>query len=108
MRPWISYTLWRVGIFAVAFGVLYAALRLPLESLGIAGFAVPAIAALIAALISLTVSYIFLARMREAVAQDVADRRARRHEADADSAEEDALLGEDADPTGEPGTAPRA
>ena len=98
MRPWISYTLWRVGIFAIAFAVLFAALRLPLESVGISGFAVPAIAALIAALISVTVSYIFLARMREAVAQDIADRRARRHEADVDSAEEDVLLGEDGDP----------
>lgn len=95
MRPWITYTLWRLGIFAVAFAVLVVALRLPLESLGIAGFAVYAIAGLVAALISLTVSYIFLARLREAVAQDIVDRRARRHEADADSAEEDALLGED-------------
>lgn len=106
MRPWISYTLWRVGIFAVAFAVLYSALRLPLESLGIAGYSVPAIAALFAALISLTVSYIFLGRMREAVAKDIADRRARRHEADVDSAEEDALLGEDGEP--DTGTIPRA
>ncbi len=105
MRPWIVYSLLRFGIFAAVFALLATYLRLPLESTGINGFPVFLIAGLGAALISFAVSYIFFGRLREAVAVDVAERRARaqRGEVDDDTAEEDALLdGDDADPAGPP------
>lgn len=98
MRPWIVYSLLRLGIFAALFALLAVFLRLPLQSMGIAGFAHYMIAALAAALISLAISYIFFAKLRAAVATDIAERRARaaRGEVDDDTAEEDALLDGDA------------
>jgi membrane protein implicated in regulation of membrane protease activity len=94
VRPWIVYSLLRLGVFAAVFALLATYLRLPLESMGIAGFPMYLLAALVAALISFAVSYIFFARLRHAVAADLADRRerARRGEVDDDTAEEDALL----------------
>lgn len=94
MRPWIVYSLLRFGIFAALFALLAVFLRLPLQSMGIAGFAHYMIAALAAALISLATSYIFFAKLRAAVTSDIAERRARanRGEVDDDTAEEDALL----------------
>jgi heme exporter protein D len=94
VRPWIVYSLLRFGIFAALFALLAVFLRLPLQSMGIAGFAHYMIAALAAALISLATSYIFFAKLRAAVASDIAERRARanRGEVDDDTAKEDALL----------------
>ena len=53
------YSLLRVGIFAVAFAVLM-----------LVGF-VPWLAAIVAAVIGLCVSYLFLGRTREAMSQDL-------------------------------------
>lgn len=101
MRPWIVYSLLRLGIFAAVYALLVTFLRLPLESLGIAGFPIYAIAALGAALISFAVSYIFFGKLRHQVAADIAERRerARRGEIDDDSAAEDAALGDSAPPS---------
>jgi len=98
VRPWIVYSLLRLGIFAALFTLLVIFLRLPLQSMGIAGFAHYMIAALTAALISLAISYIFFAKLRAAVAADIAERRERaaRGEVDDDSAAEDAALEGDA------------
>ncbi len=89
MNPWIQYSLVRLGIFGAAFAVLYLVLPAPLESIGIEGFAVIAIAAVIAAVVALTVSYIFFGRLRDAVAVDLAERRGK-PVADPDADAEDA------------------
>lgn len=70
------YSLVRVGIFAVAFGLLFA--------LGIEWW----LAAIIAAVIGLCIAYIFFGKLRDAVALDIAARRAR-PAGDADTAAED-------------------
>jgi len=64
MRPWITYTLVRVGLFAVLFAVLFA--------LGLEWW----LAALIAAALGFCISYIFFRRLRERVAVDLAAARA--------------------------------
>jgi len=72
----VLYSLVRVGIFAVTFGLLFA--------LGIEWW----LAAIIAAVIGLCVAYIFFGKLRDAVALDIAARRAR-PAGDADTAAED-------------------
>ena len=89
VNPWIQYSLVRLGIFGAAFAVLYLVLPAPLESIGVVGFAVVAIAAVIAAVVALTVSYIFFGRLRDAVAVDLAERRTK-PVGDPDAAAEDA------------------
>lgn len=89
MNPWIKYSLVRLGLFGAAFALLFLVLPAPLESVGITGFAVVVIAAVVAAIVALTVSYIFFARLRDAVAVDLAERR-RRPTVDPDAAAEDA------------------
>ncbi len=70
------YSLVRVGVFAVAFAILFL--------IGIEWW----LAAIIAAVIGLCVAYIFFGKLRDAVALDIADRRA--HPAtDPDAAAED-------------------
>ena len=64
MRPWIAYTLVRVGLFAVFFAVLYV--------LGLQWW----LAALIAAALGFCVAYIFFRPMRERVALELAAARA--------------------------------
>lgn len=89
MNPWIQYSLVRLGIFGAAFVALYLLLPAPLESIGVVGFAVVVIAAVIAAVIALTVSYIFFGALRDRVAVDLAERR-RKPIDDPDAAAEDA------------------
>jgi hypothetical protein len=67
----------RLGIFAAVFTVLYLVLPAPLESVTVVGFAAIVVVTLIAAIIALTLSYIFLGRLRDAVALDLASRRGR-------------------------------
>ena len=64
MRPWIPYTLLRVGLFAVFFAVLFA--------LGLEWW----LAGLIAAALGFCVAYIFFRRLRDRVAVDLAAARA--------------------------------
>jgi Na+/melibiose symporter-like transporter len=64
MRPWIAYTLVRVGLFAVFFAVLFA--------LGLDWW----LAAIIAAALGFCVAYIFFRRLRERVAIELAAARA--------------------------------
>lgn len=73
MRPWIAYTLVRVGMFAAVFVVL---LLLGLEWW---------LAAPIAAVVGFCVAYIFFRPLRERVAADLAAARANtapRHDED--------------------------
>ncbi len=55
MKPWIIYTLFRVGIFAAVFAVLYGLLSFE-----------PWLAAVIAAVIGVATSYLFFRRQRDA------------------------------------------
>jgi ABC-type bacteriocin/lantibiotic exporter with double-glycine peptidase domain len=66
MRPWVSYTLLRVGLFALIFVVLML-LSVPWW-----------IAALIAAAVGFCVSYIFFRPLRNDVAEEIAEARAGR------------------------------
>lgn len=77
MKPWIAYSLVRVGVFAVVFAALMIA--------NVTWW----LAAVIAAIVGLCVAYIFFGKLRDAVAIDIAERRAR-PAGDADSAAEDA------------------
>ena len=91
MSPWIQYTLVRLGIFAGAFAVLYLVLPAPLASVDVVGFASVVVITLVAAIIALTLSYIFLGSLRDAVALDLASRRAR-PSVDPDADAEDAAV----------------
>ncbi|MBH0025043.1 DUF4229 domain-containing protein [Salinibacterium sp. SWN248] len=83
MKPWIAYSLLRVGVFAAAFTVLMIA---NVE---------PWIAALIAAILGFAISYVFFSKLRDAVALDLASRRGRpAHDPDRDA--EDAAADRDA------------
>jgi len=64
VRPWIAYTLLRVGLFAAFFAVLFV--------LGLEWW----LAAIIAAALGFCVTYIFFRRLRERVAVDLAAARA--------------------------------
>ena len=77
MKPWVAYSLLRLGVFAVVFALLMVA-NVPWW-----------LSAVIAAVIGLCVGYIFFGRLRDAVALDIAARRAR-PAGDADTAAEDA------------------
>ena len=76
MKPWLAYSLVRVGIFALVF----AALML----IGVAWYW----AAIIAAVVGLCIAYIFFGKLRDAVALDIVKRRAA-PSGDADSIAED-------------------
>ncbi|GAA1727170.1 DUF4229 domain-containing protein [Microcella frigidaquae] len=77
MSPWIQYTLLRLGLFGVTFGVLMA---IQLDWWW---------AAIVASIIAMTVSYIFFGTLRDAVALDLAARR-EKPAADPDAEAEDA------------------
>lgn len=82
VRSWVIYSLVRVGIFAATFVLLYWLLPADLWWL----------AAICAALIALSLSYIFLAKLRNRVSADLAARAERRRAirpADPDAAAED-------------------
>lgn len=64
MRPWIAYTLVRVGLFALFFTVLYV--------IGLQWW----LAALIAAALGFCVAYIFFRGLRQRVAGELAAARA--------------------------------
>ena len=78
MSPWIQYTVLRLGIFGAGLGVLLA--------IGLDWWW----AAIIASVIAMTVSYIFFSSLRDAVALDLAARRAR-PSVDPDAVAEDAV-----------------
>lgn len=61
MKPWITYTLIRVGIFAAVFALLYGVFSVHFV-----------IAAVVAALLGLTISYLFFRRHRDAAVESLA------------------------------------
>ena len=76
VKPWVAYSLVRVGLFAVIFVALLFA--------GIIAW----LCAVIAAVISFCASYLFFGKLRDAVARDIVTRRAK-PAGDADTAAED-------------------
>lgn len=77
MRPWIPYTLLRVGLFALIFLIL---MLIGLE---------PWVAALIAAVVGFCVAYIFFRPLRQEVADDLAAGRTPRRAETSDEEAED-------------------
>jgi hypothetical protein len=77
VSPWFRYSLIRLGLFAGTFSLLLV--------LGIVWWA----SALFATVISFTVSYIFFAKLRSEVAEDLATRVRNSKKIDDDSAIED-------------------
>jgi len=61
VKPWITYTLIRVGIFAAVFALLYGVFAIT-----------PWLSALIAAVVGLSVSYLFFRRQRDAAIASLA------------------------------------
>ena len=82
MKPWVKYTIVRLGVFLVALVVLV--LLLPN----------PYLATLIAAVVAFCVSYLFFAPLRRQVALELAERRSKPEPLDGDSLAEDAELAE--------------
>jgi divalent metal cation (Fe/Co/Zn/Cd) transporter len=79
VKPWVQYSIVRLVSFAIAFAVLML--------VGVEWW----LAAIIAAVIGLCISYIFFGKLRDAVALDFAGRRASpRPDTDADAEAEDA------------------
>lgn len=79
VKPWLQYSILRVVIFAIALGVLLF--------VGVEWW----LAAVLAAVIGLCVSYIFFGKLRDTVTRDLAARRAAPPE-DSDSDVEDAQV----------------
>jgi hypothetical protein len=79
VSAWLSYSLARIGIFAVVFALLYF--------VGITWWA----SAIFATVVSFTVAYIFLAKLRHEMAQSVQTRlnKPKPSPADEDAAAED-------------------
>jgi hypothetical protein len=90
VSPWITYALLRLGLFA---GVLGLLLALELDWWW---------AAIAASIIAMTISYIFFASLRDAVAADLHTRRTR-PSVDPDAAAEDAQSDEAAARRNPPG-----
>jgi hypothetical protein len=80
VKPWVKYTIIRLGVFLLALVVLV--LLLPN----------PYLATLIAAVVAFCVSYLFFAPLRRQVALELAERRSRPEPLDGDSLAEDAEL----------------
>lgn len=77
MRPWLTYSLLRVGIFAVVFAVLML--------IGLEWW----ISAVVAAVLGFLVSYIFFRGLREKVALELAEARSGKNRTHADEDVED-------------------
>ena len=77
MKPWLAYSLVRVGVFALVFALLMLA--------NVQWW----LSAILAAIVGFCVGYVFFGRLRDRVALDIAERRAR-PTGDADSRAEDA------------------
>jgi hypothetical protein len=82
VKPWVKYTIVRLGVFLVALVVLV--LLLPN----------PYLATLVAAVVAFCVSYLFFAPLRRQVALELAERRSKPEPLDGDSLAEDAELAE--------------
>lgn len=77
VKPWVAYSLARLGVFAVALAVLLF--------VGIQWW----LAALLAALLGFLISYLFFTKLRDAVTADIVARRAAPEQKNEDALAED-------------------
>jgi hypothetical protein len=90
VKPWVKYTIIRIGLFVVLFAITYPLfLASGIMSLQISGVA----AAVISAIASLCISYLGFTKLRSEMAVELAERRAR-PPVDPDEEAEDALSAE--------------
>ncbi|CAN5178616.1 hypothetical protein BH11ACT2_BH11ACT2_21310 [soil metagenome] len=90
MKPWVKYTIIRVGLFVVLFAITYPLfLASGVMSLQISGVA----AAIVSAIASLCISYLGFSTLRNEMAVDLAQRRAQ-PPVNPDEEAEDALEGD--------------
>lgn len=82
MPAWIPYTLLRLALFGGTFALVYVLLA----PYGLSTMMVAAVAAVAAALVSLSVSYIFFAPLRNRVSEEFAVRRERGRAKEAEAA----------------------
>lgn len=87
-NPWVSYVVWRLVFFLVPFAVILPLALSTNMDPPLAGL----IAAVIASLLGLSLSYLLLSRRREAVASALATARANRHKKNVDEAHEDDVV----------------
>jgi hypothetical protein len=87
-NPWVSYVVWRLVFFLVPFAVILPLALSTNMDPPIAGL----IAAVMASLLGLSLSYLFLSRRREAVAGALAQARANRGKKNADETHEDNVV----------------
>ena len=72
MKPWVKYTIIRIGLFVVLFAITYPLfLASGIMSLRISGV----VAALISAIVSLCVSYLAFGKLRNEMALEIVERR---------------------------------
>jgi hypothetical protein len=87
-NPWVSYVVWRLVFFLVPFAVILPLALSTNMDPPLAGL----IAAVMASLLGLSLSYLFLSRRREAVAGALAQARANRGKKNADETHEDNVV----------------
>lgn len=80
MKPWVLYSLIRLGVFALAFTVLMVA--------GIWWW----LSMIIAAVLSFTIAYVFFGKLRDTVHRDAQDRRSGRIQPEDPDADVEDLL----------------
>ena len=84
-KLWVGYVVWRLVFFIIPFAIILPIALATNMDPPLAGL----IAAVMASLLGLSLSYVFLSRRREAVANALASARANRHKKNVDEAHED-------------------
>ncbi len=87
-NPWVAYIVWRLVFFIVPFAVILPLALSTNMDPPLAGL----ISAVMASLLALSLSYLFLSRRRDAVAGALAEARANRHKKSVDEALEDDIV----------------
>lgn len=77
MKPWLSYSIIRVALFVGVFVTLMLTAYNSLIAANTPAWIAGAIVTFLAAIISLTISYIFFRPARDALARSIVERRAR-------------------------------
>ncbi len=77
MKPWLLYSIIRVVLFAGVFAILMLTAYNSLIAANTPGWIAGSIVTLLAAIISLTISYIFFRPARDALARSIVERRTR-------------------------------
>jgi len=90
VKPWLLYSIIRVGLFVGVFVALMLTAYNSLIAANIPGWIAGSIVTFLAAILSLSISYIFFRPARDALARSIVERRARTApQADSDEFAED-------------------